>query len=336
MLNNLRYELINEVDETLRKINFETQCYDSICFDIVAKKINEFEKLQKSFLFLKILLNIDSIQFQQAKNLKILSNFLDAFACIVGIQTRYEKLKDNIIYERFDLPAFTLGTLKNILLDSEFQYIYRDRGGFFVKIDPNKLKKMRREKNLTQKELAEKIGVSKKSVYEHEKKETKATYSLVIEMEKILGDKISTAIKFDKIKFKSEMSKPKNMFEKNISNHFKKIGFDVTSIDKAPFNLIANLQSKKLTSSKSVSLCGKEKYYNFLHKEKFFIFNDVEIDRTRVKRNIHKLKNFSVIIKKPVLVITKEKIREEYNVPVIEESKLKSIGEPEELFEIFK
>jgi len=130
MLNNLRYELINEVDETLRKINFETQCYDSICFDIVAKKINEFEKLQKSFLFLKILLNIDSIQFQQAKNLKILSNFLDAFACIVGIQTRYEKLKDNIIYERFDLPAFTLGTLKNILLDSEFQYIYRDRGDF--------------------------------------------------------------------------------------------------------------------------------------------------------------------------------------------------------------
>src|SRR4030042_1217430 len=67
----------------------------STCFDIAAKK--------HVLLLLKTLLNVDSFQQEQAKNLKIVSNNLDAHPMIIGLQTRREKLEPGIVYERYDL-----------------------------------------------------------------------------------------------------------------------------------------------------------------------------------------------------------------------------------------
>jgi len=300
MVTESRQKLIYEVNENLNSAGFESYYYNGVCFDIVAKN----KRNEKDLLFLKILFNIDSIQFQQAKNLKILSNMLNAFACIVGVQTRYEKLKNNVIYERFGLPSFTSQTLKNILLN-KLPFLFRTRGGLFTEINPEKLKKARKKRNITQKELADMIGITKKSIYEHEKNKMKALFFVAVKIERVLGAKVSEPLEFSNKKFIYEQNTPITRLENEVLYYFKKIGFETSLVYKTPFNIIA--------------------------KENNIIFGYIEKNRKETEKIVNNLKKISDILRKPSLIITNKKYEADYEVPLIEKRELKHIRSPKEL-----
>ena len=181
--------LQNKVMELMEENDYDYFSYSG-CFDILARKDEIF--------LLKLLNNIDSFQQEQADNLKVVSKNLDAQAFLVGSKTRRELLEDNIIYERFSVPAVTPNTLENIL-ESKIPKISRSRGGLFVNVNPQKLREGREKAGLSQSELARKIGITKKSIYEHEHKEMKADYEIVklIENPAALDNKIKALIKDD-------------------------------------------------------------------------------------------------------------------------------------------
>ena len=99
-------QLETKVTHILEQYDYDYFNYSG-CFDIIARK--------NDILLLKVLNNIDSFQEEQARNLKILSNNLDASSFLVGAKTRRENLENNIIYERFNIPAVTATTLEHIL-----------------------------------------------------------------------------------------------------------------------------------------------------------------------------------------------------------------------------
>ena len=130
-------ELKQQIKTFLEKNDYAT-CEYRGCFDIAAQK--------NVLLLLKTLLNVDSFQQEQARNLKIISNNLDAHPMIVGIQTRTEKLKPGIVYERYDLPTMSMKTFEDLICNSIYPKIYRDRGGLYVEIDSDVLKDSRKRK----------------------------------------------------------------------------------------------------------------------------------------------------------------------------------------------
>lgn len=289
--------MLREVEKVLQEHEYAYSSYSG-CFDIVAKR--------ESVLLLKLLGNIDSFQEEQARNLKILSHTLFATTLLIGATTRRETLEDHVVYERFSIPAMTVRTFESVV-EGDMPALSRSRGGLFVEIDPSALREKRVAAGLTQEELARTVGVTKKNVYEHEKKQMKAEYRTVQELEKVIG----TVTKPVTLEPSAEEVRgvPRTRFELRVSQDLRALGFETNSVYQAPFNILAE-------------------------EGGFIIISEAEEKKQLIERKLGYIKNFSSVVKKPVLVVTKEEVS--LDVPSIEESELKGISSSRRLKRLVK
>jgi putative transcriptional regulator len=286
-------ELKQEVQNFLEKSDYTT-CEYKGCFDIAAKR--------DVLLLLKILLNIDGFQKEQAKNLKIISNNLDAHPFLIGVQTNREKLKPGVVYERFETPTVSLKTFEDLIVNSIFPRIYRDKGGLYVEIDSAILREIRKKKGLTQRELAEAIGINKKVIYEHEKKQLRMLLEIAEKLERILNQKIIKPIEI--FKRYEEHGYPEDYIERGVGKHLEKLGFKTDFVKQAPLDVFA--------------------------KEKSLVLSDVEMNRRKMIKHAASLKDFIGIVKKPAVLITeKAKDEEVLGIPVIDRKELEEIDKKE-------
>ncbi len=279
--------LLKRIEKILDEHDYIFQEWSG-CFDLVARR-------KDNICLLKILDNVDSIQETQANNLKMLSHNMSAFTAIVGTHTRREILENDVIYERYGISTMTSSTFSNVL-DDKIPNVYRTRGGFFNKIDSGKLRKARTLDGLTQKQLAEKTGVSKKFVYEHEKNTMLSENNIVVRLEKLLGSSIIDNIDIETGSY--EENEPTTLFEKEVCKILKNMGFSTDTIYQTPFNIIA--------------------------KEKIMVLSDAEDNEKKLLKKIPALKSFSEITKKHVIVISKNKIDSE--LPTIESEELEDLS----------
>ena len=293
----MRQQLIEKTERILERSGYD-YCSFNGCFDIAGRK--------EEMLLIKVLVNVDAFSAEQSESLSSISVSIGASPLIIGLQTRYESLKNGIIYERFDMPAVTPETFEGILF-SDFPLVRSRRGGLFSKINPSELKKARQEKGLTQEELAKKLGVTKKNIYEHEKNAMLASYGTANKLEKALGMH-AEPIRLSDFFLEEKKPKPETAFEKSISVKMKKLGFEVNTIRKSRFNLIA--------------------------KESVLIFSDAEESEKSAIRNAPYIKDFAELTGKKALAITKRKI--EAGIPSIDEKEMGEIGSAKELIRVVK
>ena len=160
MLN--RSKMLQEIDNLLTSEGYKTSnIYDQGSFDLVARK-------NLLILLLKTFLNIDSINEANAHEMKQLANIFLASPIIIGEKSRNGILEEGVIYERYDIPAISFETLKNMILYKEYPEILADRGGYFVKVDGNVIKQYREEYSLSLKDLADLAHVSRATMYKYE------------------------------------------------------------------------------------------------------------------------------------------------------------------------
>lgn len=269
------------------------------CFDLAAKK--------RMLLFLKILKNVDAFSAEQARNLKIISNSLDAKPLLVGAQTRIEKLEKGIVYERFDVPAVSEDTLEDLICNEIFPRIYRDRGGLYVEIDSYALKSARNKKGMTQEELAETVGINKKTVYEHENNSLRMLLSIAESLESVLKEKIISDVELFSERREAHGA-PSPGFEKTVSFELKRLGFETEFVRQTPFNAIS--------------------------KQETLILSDVDSDKRKLKYRSVELKRFVSFIKKPALLITEKSENLDYGLPAVERSELREMDSGKELIKV--
>jgi putative transcriptional regulator len=296
----LREPLVQKALKLLEDEDYVTSQYHG-CFDIAAKK--------ELLLLIKILQNVDAFQESQSKNLKIISNNLDARPLLIGGQTNMGKLKKGIVYERFELPTVSFETFQAMISQEIFPKIYRNRGGLYVEIDQEILKSRRKQKGLTQRELAEMVGINKKVIYEHEKRQMKMLLDIAERIENILERKIVREV--NPLKRFSEHGKPEDRLEGIVAKDLRKLGFQTDFVKQAPFDVFA--------------------------KEKILLISDVEENRRRLLRRAVDLKNFISIAKKPALLIT-EKTKEEdlFGIPVLQRKELEEFESGKDLIKVAK
>ena len=194
----------------------------------------------------------------------------------------------------------TTETLENIITN-EVPMLYRNKGGLFAEVNPEKLRQRRAAAGLSQAQLARKLGISKKSVYEHESRKMKAEYAIVKKIEHLIGD-VTDPINMDMTDNEVRNS-PKDGFQKMVSRDMKNIGLDTNFVTQSPFNIIA-------------------------HSENFLIMSDAEERAQRAERNAPFLDQFSKMAKKPVLAVTKDEL--DMDIPNIIEKELRELdGMPE-------
>ncbi|MBI4170513.1 MAG: helix-turn-helix domain-containing protein [Candidatus Aenigmarchaeota archaeon] len=280
-------EIVKRVENVLDKMGYDYCDYFG-CFDIAAKK-------GRKLILIKVLSNVDSIQEEQATSIKTISSNLDSTALIVGEKTRRQELEEDIIYNRFDIPTMSIETVENIFSHESKPLVIRRRGGFFVEIDAGLLKKKRQAHDLTQAKLAEKVGTTKKCIYEHEKTNKKAAQETAEKIESFLG-KVSVPVSLEWY-MESTNTKPKGSFESMVSRHFNSIGFETSHVYQAPFNIIA--KSKEI-----------------------MILSEAQENSEKIEKILSEMISFSKLVRKPIIAITKEEA--ELDIPTVRAKDLKN------------
>ncbi len=206
----------------------------SACFDFFARK-------DVILWLIKVLINIDSLQQYHADELKLLGNLFSGTPLLVGEKTHRELLEDGVVYNRYSVPAVNPPTLASILFHEFFPNVFAKRGGLYARILGESLRERREEENLSRAQLAEKVGVSERCIYEYERGTMDASKENLLRLEKILDTDLSLPIdllEYDFGNIKRHTPAKIDDFEQNIQEKLLEIGFDVFWTECTPFNAI--------------------------------------------------------------------------------------------------
>ena len=288
--------LVNKLVNSLLSKQFQVLLSQG-SFDIAAKREN--------LMLVKSALNIDSVNENQMKSLKSISFFLSAYPLIVSVKNNREFLNDQMVYSRFDLPVITPTLFENFLEQEKIPVVDSSRGRHTIKIDTMVLRKKREDLGFSLKQLSSFIGISKKALYEIEKNRVNPTEDTVNRLEKTLQIELRNNFELKKTS-EPVYLKPKNEFQQEVSNEFKRIGMDNSVVYSSPFEIV-----------------GKSKFSLITHLSK--TESKMEKDASAVKQ----LSN--VFSSKAVLVLKKSREENMDGVPIILEKELSELESSKDL-----
>ncbi len=238
----MKEELLLELFSLLKTARFKVIDCSKIhsCFDIFAKK-------DEIILLIKVLANIEALDLKTSDDLRKVSVLISAIPLVVGDHMKNKKLEKGIIYSRHKINVLNLETLEGVLKGREFPKVYSIRGNYCVAINPELLTELRKKQHLSQRDLAQKLRVSKQSIYRYERR-GKISFEVAEKMmqlfeedfissKKSLEDFFSYPEKFKlppREKDKEHLTKLQRMAISDLEH----LGFK-TSLTHAPFNLVA-------------------------------------------------------------------------------------------------
>ncbi len=331
--------IIKAIDDLLKKANYETFSVldkNKFCFDLLVKKEN-------SILLIKVFSNIDNLNEHIINGIKSMSNLLKSKPILIGVKNRYQKLEDNTIYVREDLPFITFNTLKNIILNNEYPYILARRGGGIIFLDGAVMKELREEKNLSRKELSEKLDITKRTICSYENENMRPSQIIAEKILDALEDKSRKMFKninvFEwSIKFNIERNKigedqELNPFESHLQDIFSDIGINSCwyKKDKVPFEL---------------SIHSKHVYHDSSEEKLFPIFSKVPEENKKL--NDLKLNYFLFIFthlfnRKGIFIVDNDfKLSDAFqnkiskNIPILKIKKLEKVDSETDFIDLIK
>jgi len=230
-----KFLLVRQVAEMLRKKDFDVFVTNG-CFDIAARR--------EYLLLLKVLFNVDCISQETAYSLRSLAYFLSAYPLIVALRSTRFRLQDNIVYSRFFTSVVTPKLLESII-DNNFPSVKAAKGRHTVEIDTELLRKKRLENNYTLEQLAKKIGISKKALYEIEHKRVNPTIGHVEKMEEVLNTKLRINVRLECPE--PAYLEPKDSFEKKVAAQFNRMKIENSPVRSTIFKIVGREKRSFIT-----------------------------------------------------------------------------------------
>jgi len=304
-----RKQLIQEINKILTTEGFQTSnIYNQSCFDMLARR-------QLILLLMKALVNIDSVNESHVEEIRKISNVFLASPILVGLKTRNHLLEEDVVYERHGIPAVSINTFKNMIINNDFPEVLADRGGYFVNINGDVLKECRDKYSLSLKDLANLAHVSRETIYNYENGKVKANIETAMMLEEVLNTKITFDIDL------LEPYQNNEDIETNDNNDLAKLGFGVVSTKKSPFDALAKPNTDKKNKESP-------------------LITDLEKNRDikTLKRMAVPLKDLSLITSaNPFFIIKNDKFKESIEgIPVIKSWELKEADDSAKFIKLVK
>jgi putative transcriptional regulator len=130
-------------------------------FDIAARR-------EDDVVLLKILGNIDALDAPTGAEMRRLGTYLRATPIVIGLRTRDEELEPGVVYFRHGVPVMSPDTAMNFFVEGVPPLIYAAPGGLYVNIDGDVLADRRDEADMSLGQLANELGVSRRTVSKYE------------------------------------------------------------------------------------------------------------------------------------------------------------------------
>jgi putative transcriptional regulator len=235
MMGNSKDTLI-EILRILHKAGFSISEVDSeqYCLQLVAKKGGVK-------LIIKTLENIDMERKEAAEELKSLATATSSSPLIIGSRVQSGRLEEGALYERYGVNVVSPETFEDATLKGKLPFVQSKRGGLYFRINGRALKKLREERNMSLGDLAKKIGVSRKAVYEYETGGMGATLETVARIEEAFDIGLTQGIDiFDwQCPGEPEAKAPSDPLARQLHWKLKEIGCKSMGFDYAPIDVHA-------------------------------------------------------------------------------------------------
>jgi len=220
-------------------------CSRPSCFDFAARK-------DKTLVFIKVQPDIGNSSPNDSMELKVISECVSATSLLISKKTREKPLEDDTVYSRYNILVVTLKTLENLVLRKTYPLIQAGPGGYYVEIDGEAIKRRRQELGLSIGEIAEMMGVSRRTIYGYEQGMAKASVPTAYNLICILGIPVAKSINvFEKSKnqHKHLLTEARRIITKNklLKRIFRKLArCNITAVRKAPFDFVITAPEEKM------------------------------------------------------------------------------------------
>lgn len=203
------------------------------CFEIIAKK-------DDNLLLVKVLYNIDSLKPEIAEDMKSVSILLKASPIVIGERFKFSYLDRGVVYNRYGLPVINTATLYDLIVDRIPPVIYSAPGGYYVRLDSDRIREVREELGISLGVLAKELGISRRAVKKYEEG-VDTSVENALKLEDILETNVVKAI--DILRFMGrEVNEQRDIGlsdeEAEIVDQLRYLGIKVYPIRHAPFDVI--------------------------------------------------------------------------------------------------
>lgn len=209
------------------------------CFDVIAKS-------DAMTIIIKYIDNIDNFSKEKSEELLNIAHIFNSVPLIIGERNRNGNLENNILYSRYQINALNFATFENILERKEYPRVYSQRGGYFVQIKTKEFKELRQSRNLSLADIAKKLDVTPKAVYEYESSSMKTRLAHFEEMSRLFkmsqqeflrqfSETIDIFVRLYKTNY--ETIKDLAGFQQEIDHRLTELGFLTYWFNKAPIDM---------------------------------------------------------------------------------------------------
>jgi len=294
-------ELLEETRHLLIKAGF--YCSE-VCrirpssFDFVARKDN-------MLLIVKVLNNIDAMNEDVARELISISRFLDGVPVVVGKRSCSSMLEDDVVYFRYGVPIMTYATLENYLQGIP-PFVSAAPGGFYVNIDGEMLRRIRKERGYSVGHLARVVGVSRRAIRMYEEGE-RASIEVAERMAELMGPDFIKPINLWEEIWKEELSIKREIHHEMLKI-VEKMGAFIFPTQRSPFHAISEMLDERLI---------------------------VGVNERRIEEKARLIANISKVVERDSVIFMEKFGRKNIEgVPVIKKEELKRIRDMEKLIEL--
>jgi len=226
-------DILVHILRILDKAGFTVSQVDSdYCLEIVAKKGNVK-------LLIKTLENVGNERKESVEDLRSLATTFSASPLIIGSRVQRGVIGEGALYERFGINVINPKTFRDAALNRKFPPVYSKRGGLYFRIDGEALRRLRKEGGMSLGDLANKIGVSRKAVYDYESSQMGATLKTVARMEEVLDAGVTMDIDIFDWRCDEEPpdKSPAGAVAQQLHNKLKTIGCKAIGFNYAPIDV---------------------------------------------------------------------------------------------------
>ncbi|MGQ9530550.1 MAG: transcriptional regulator [Candidatus Bathycorpusculaceae bacterium] len=241
-------ENLKAPEEVLKEAGFKVSekcCCRPSCFDYAARR-------GEKVIFIKFQQDIDNFSQSDSQELKVISNCVSAASVLVSEKTREKPLEDDTVYSRYNIFAVTPKTFEDIVLRNIHPLIQAGPGGYYVEIDWETVRQKRQELGLSVGEMAEMVGISRRTLYGYERGMAKASVTAAYNLIYTLGVPVAKSINiFEKSKEQRQcfLTKAGRVIARNklLQKIFRKFShYNITTVKKAPFDFVVNVPEEKM------------------------------------------------------------------------------------------
>jgi putative transcriptional regulator len=176
-------EMANAAESTMRTAGFEISRRCSArpsCFCMAARN-------DKDLMLIKLSSDLGKISLRDAFELQTIASCFSATPILIAEKSRENCLEDDTVYARYDIYAATLKTLEDVFGKGTLPLVEAGPGGYYVRLDGDIIRSRRTKLGLSVGKLAERLRISRRTLYGYERGMAKASVSAAYNLEWILG-----------------------------------------------------------------------------------------------------------------------------------------------------